>query len=50
MGSFRTLLALVVVLVHSGGIWGYNITGGIIAVQSFYIVSGFYMSLILNKK
>jgi peptidoglycan/LPS O-acetylase OafA/YrhL len=50
MGIIRLLLALSVVAVHGGSIFGFNLVGGPIAVQSFYIISGFYMSLILNEK
>ncbi len=50
MGLIRLLLALSVLAVHFGGIWKCNFVGGQIAVQSFYIISGFYMSLILNEK
>jgi peptidoglycan/LPS O-acetylase OafA/YrhL len=50
MGLLRLLLALSVVANHCGPILGENLVGGQIAVQSFYIISGFYMSLILNEK
>ena len=50
MGAIRLLLALSVVAVHGGAIFGFSMVGGQIAVQSFYIISGFYMSLILNEK
>lgn len=50
MGLIRILLALSVVIVHTGSIYGYNLVGGELAVQAFYIISGFYMSLILNEK
>jgi peptidoglycan/LPS O-acetylase OafA/YrhL len=50
VGLIRTLLALSVVLAHSSKIGGYNIADGFVAVQSFYIISGFYMALILNDK
>lgn len=50
MGFFRSILALSVVLFHAGGILGYDILGGTISVQCFYIVSGFYMAFILNEK
>ncbi len=50
MGIFRTILALAVVLYHSGGIFGYDMTGGRASVECFYIISGFYMSVILNEK
>ncbi|MEP7321744.1 MAG: acyltransferase [Saprospiraceae bacterium] len=47
MGIVRLLLALSVVAAHSGS---NTFVGGKIAVQSFYIISGFYMSLIINEK
>jgi len=50
MGIIRFLLAISVVIAHSKAIFGINIVGGQIAVQSFFIISGFYMSLILNEK
>lgn len=50
MGLLRLLLALSVVAVHCGSILHMKFVGGQIAVQSFYIISGFYMSLILNEK
>jgi peptidoglycan/LPS O-acetylase OafA/YrhL len=42
------LLALSVVLGHVHGVHGYQMTGGRFAVQAFFIVSGFYMALILE--
>jgi peptidoglycan/LPS O-acetylase OafA/YrhL len=50
MGKIRFLLAISVVIAHSGAIFGINLVGGQIAVQAFYIISGFYMSLVLNEK
>lgn len=50
MGLLRIILALAVVLTHSKTLWGYRITGGTVAVEMFFIISGFYMALILNKK
>ena len=50
MGIMRLLLALAVVALHAGAIFGLTFVGGQTAVQSFYIISGFYMSLILNEK
>lgn len=50
MGSFRFLLALAVALVHGGTVYGYQIMGGQQAVQSFYVVSGFLITFILNRK
>jgi peptidoglycan/LPS O-acetylase OafA/YrhL len=50
MGIIRLLLALSVVAAHCGPIFNQNFVNAPIAVQSFYIISGFYMSLILNEK
>ncbi len=50
MGIIRILLAIAVILTHSGPIYGFNYIDGLMAVQSFFIISGFYMSLILNEK
>jgi len=58
MGVFRVILALSVLLSHAGGITVpfrggyllYFINGGGVAVQCFYIISGFYMALILDGK
>ncbi len=51
MGIIRFLLALSVVVFHSNqSFFGADFVGGILAVQMFYIISGFYMSLILNEK
>ena len=50
IGLIRTLLAVSVVLAHSALVRGYNIADGTTAVQSFYVISGFYMALILNEK
>ena len=44
MGTLRTLLALAVVFGHS---YGFVFTGGMLAVQIFYIISGYLISLIL---
>ena len=44
MGSLRTFLALTVVLSHS---YGHIFVGGRLAVQLFYIISGFLISYIL---
>lgn len=50
MGILRTILALAVVVYHSYKIFGLRLCGGQVAVQSFYMVSGFYMALVLNEK
>ncbi len=50
MGLLRTFLAIIVVISHTESFFNLEFLGGKIAVQSFYIISGFYMSLILNEK
>jgi peptidoglycan/LPS O-acetylase OafA/YrhL len=50
MGVLRTILALAVVVYHSFSIFGLRLCGGQIAVESFFMISGFYMALILNEK
>ena len=49
MGVIRLILALAVVLSHMPGS-GVNFISGGLAVQSFLIVSGFYMALVLDGK
>ena len=50
MGTIRLILATAVIIFHSSSIFGIQSVGGQIAVQAFYIISGFYMALILNEK
>ncbi|WP_197428731.1 acyltransferase family protein [Phnomibacter ginsenosidimutans] len=50
MGIIRFILAISVVLAHAGPLLGNSLVGGQLAVQAFYIISGFYMALILNEK
>ena len=50
MGTFRFLLALSVALSHFGTVWGYHIMNGRMAVQCFYMISGFLISLVLAHK
>ncbi len=54
MGLLRLLLALSVLFEHAGGVptrWGaYTIIGGPLAVECFFIISGFYMGLVLNER
>jgi len=50
MGFLRLLLAAAVVAEHSTPICGLTFTGGHLAVRLFFIISGFYMALILTTK
>ncbi|RZK40099.1 MAG: acyltransferase [Pedobacter sp.] len=50
MGFIRFLLAIGVVLCHTSSIYGFSPVSGNTAVQCFYIISGFYMTMILNEK
>jgi peptidoglycan/LPS O-acetylase OafA/YrhL len=50
IGLIRLLLAESVVMSHSYGFFGYNILNPVIAVEMFFIISGFYMAMILNSK
>ena len=50
MGTLRLILALWVVMNHGARFFGAEVPQGWIAVQLFFIISGFYMSLILNEK
>ena len=50
MGLLRLLFALSVANGHAGMLFNYNIVNSYIAVLSFFIISGFYMAMILDKK
>ena len=50
MGLIRFLLATSVVSAHAGPILGFTLLDSDVAVKAFYIISGFYMALILNEK
>jgi peptidoglycan/LPS O-acetylase OafA/YrhL len=50
MGKLRLLLAVSVIIAHSSPILGTSLIGGAHAVHAFYMISGFYMSMILNEK
>jgi peptidoglycan/LPS O-acetylase OafA/YrhL len=50
MGLIRFLLACAVVLCHTSTILGYSPVSGNLAVQCFYIISGFYMAMVLTEK
>lgn len=50
MGIIRFLLALSVLALHSNTVLGFTLVGGDVAVQAFYMISGFYMALVLDGK
>ena len=50
MGFLRFLLALSVLAAHSGTLFGLNLLPGDMAVEAFFIISGFYMAMVLNEK
>ena len=52
MGTFRFLLALSVVVSHSssGTLLGVHLLAPATAVQAFYIVSGFLITMVLNER
>jgi hypothetical protein len=52
MGTVRFLLALCVVVTHSPGsaLLGFPLLNGITAVQCFYVISGFLITMVLNER
>ena len=50
MGVLRLILAIAVVIAHTEAIFGFRLVGSVAAVQAFYIISGFYMAMILTEK
>jgi len=50
LGFLRFFLAITVVIGHSGPIFGMKFLNGYAAVEIFFIISGFYMALILETK
>jgi len=50
MGLLRLLFAISVLTAHAGPLFGSHLIGGKMAVQSFFMLSGFYMALILSKR
>ncbi|WP_431014680.1 acyltransferase family protein [Bradyrhizobium pachyrhizi] len=52
MGTLRFLLALCVVVTHASGgkIFGHALLNGITAVQGFYVISGFLITMVLNTR
>ena len=50
MGSLRFFLALSVIFAHVGTFSGFSLGDGRLAVQTFFMISGFYMSLVWSEK
>jgi peptidoglycan/LPS O-acetylase OafA/YrhL len=50
MGVIRLLLAVSVLLSHSAGARALPLVGGELAVQLFFMISGFYMAMVLTEK
>ena len=51
MGFVRLILAISVVIAHSQPFLGeIYLVGGLVSVQVFFIISGFYMAMVLDKK
>ena len=50
MGIFRLFLAIAVVLQHTKPIGGFQPLGATEAVETFFMISGFYMAMILTEK
>jgi len=50
MGAIRFLLAVSVAIYHGAPLFGYPMVWGPNAVTLFFVISGFYMTLVLNGK
>jgi peptidoglycan/LPS O-acetylase OafA/YrhL len=52
VGTVRFLLALCVVVTHAkgGSIFGLTLFSGLTAVQCFYVISGFLITMVLNER
>jgi hypothetical protein len=50
MGFLRFLLALSVLVAQSSPILGLNLLPNDMEVEAFFIISGFYMAMVLNEK
>ena len=50
MGLIRLLLAISVITAHSNPFFGLTFIQGQMAVEVFFMISGFYMALILSEK
>ena len=52
MGVLRLLLAMLVVVTHASVAFGFKtpLLSGLVAVEGFFVISGFYMAMVLNGK
>jgi len=50
IGLIRVLLAFVVITAHTHPVFHLNLGSAVVAVRSFFIISGFYMAMILRGK
>ena len=51
MGLLRVILALSIVIAHAGPLFGLTFFGGgVMGVETFYMLSGFYMALVLSTR
>lgn len=50
VGFLRLLLAVSVFVSHTKPLLGLRFVGGRLAVEAFFVLSGFYMSLVLHEK
>jgi peptidoglycan/LPS O-acetylase OafA/YrhL len=50
MGALRLLLAFSVVLNHTHGLFRVQLAGGVLAVELFFMISGFVMAMVLTEK
>ena len=50
MGFLRLFLAIAVVATHAGKIFGIPMVSGRTAVECFFVISGFYMCMVLEQK
>jgi peptidoglycan/LPS O-acetylase OafA/YrhL len=53
MGVLRLFLAVSVLVLHlrwGRGVFGLTLLNGTLAVECFFVISGFYMALVLNEK
>lgn len=50
MGLVRYILAITVLINHTGALYGLTFVDAYLAIKVFFIISGFYMALILSEK